>query len=979
MAASAGRAMNIAAWIPRATYRLQFNREFRFNDATALLPYLNQLGISHCYASPYLKARPGSTHGYDIVDHSTINPEVGSWEELEQFTAALSAVGMGQILDIVPNHMGVGSDNVWWLDVLENGRASRYAAFFDIDWQPSREGLRGKVLLPVLGDTYGAALEKGELKVVFNPQLGNFVLHYFEHFFPLDPHSYAAILDREGAAKAALHAEHPAAFSELQSLRTAFNHLPAHHETSSEKITERGRDKEFFKLHLADMCARNPNVVNVIQELVRELNGTPGVAASFDALHELIKVQAFHLAYWRVAADDINYRRFFDVKELAGLRMGQTEVFAATHHFVFDLVAQRKIQGLRIDHPDGLSDPGQYFCRLQQALAQRLGSGQVKTTDKPFYLLIEKILAREEQLPERWPIHGTTGYRFANVVNGLFVHPHGELPMSRAYAAFIGENLVFDAVLYRAKKLIMKVTLASELNVLVDELGRIAQARRQTCDFTLHSLRDALVEVVACFPVYRTYITADAVSDDDRRYIETAVAEARRRTQAADLSVFYFVRDAMLTTLAQGRSEVYRQSVISFAMHMQQFTSPVMAKGMEDTSFYIYNRLASLNEVGGDPRIFGISVAEFHAVNHTRAAHWPHSMLTTSTHDTKRSEDVRARIDVLSELAGEWRTHLMRWRRLNSPISQVADGLPVPSPNDEYLLYQTLLGVWPLSPPTPGERDALCQRVQNYMLKVVREAKNVSSWINPNLAYEAGLQKFIAALFNPKLSRRFLKDFETLYQRVAWCGMLNSLAQLILKLSVPGVPDIYQGNAIWDFSLVDPDNRRPVDYAVRRALLESLVSKHQEGDIESNLNELLRSMPDGCIKLYVTWRLLNLRRQYEALFRDGEYIALQVEGHHAEHICAFARRNTNHAIIVVVQRLVSALGASQGDLPIGGRWSTTWIKTPMLVSHSSGEDVFSGRHLTAGQKTSGVTRLSAQDVFAVAPFSVIDFTLREAA
>ena len=979
MAASAGRAMNIAAWIPRATYRLQFNREFRFNDATALLPYLNQLGISHCYASPYLKARPGSTHGYDIVDHSTINPEVGSWEELEQFTAALSAVGMGQILDIVPNHMGVGSDNVWWLDVLENGRASRYAAFFDIDWQPSREGLRGKVLLPVLGDTYGAALEKGELKVVFNPQLGNFVLHYFEHFFPLDPHSYAAILDREGAAKAALHAEHPAAFSELQSLRTAFNHLPAHHETSSEKITERGRDKEFFKLHLADMCARNPNVVNVIQELVRELNGTPGVAASFDALHELIKVQAFHLAYWRVAADDINYRRFFDVKELAGLRMGQTEVFAATHHFVFDLVAQRKIQGLRIDHPDGLSDPGQYFCRLQQALAQRLGSGQVKTTDKPFYLLIEKILAREEQLPERWPIHGTTGYRFANVVNGLFVHPHGELPMSRAYAAFIGENLVFDAVLYRAKKLIMKVTLASELNVLVDELGRIAQARRQTCDFTLHSLRDALVEVVACFPVYRTYITADAVSDDDRRYIETAVAEARRRTQAADLSVFYFVRDAMLTTLAQGRSEVYRQSVISFAMHMQQFTSPVMAKGMEDTSFYIYNRLASLNEVGGDPRIFGISVAEFHAVNHTRAAHWPHSMLTTSTHDTKRSEDVRARIDVLSELAGEWRTHLMRWRRLNSPISQVADGLPVPSPNDEYLLYQTLLGVWPLSPPTPGERDALCQRVQNYMLKVVREAKNVSSWINPNLAYEAGLQKFIAALFNPKLSRRFLKDFETLYQRVAWCGMLNSLAQLILKLSVPGVPDIYQGNEIWDFSLVDPDNRRPVDYAVRRALLESLVSKHQEGDIESNLNELLSSMPDGCIKLYVTWRLLNLRRQYEALFRDGEYIALQVEGHHAEHICAFARRNTNHAIIVVVQRLVSALGASQGDLPIGGRWSTTWIKTPMLVSHSSGEDVFSGRHLTAGQKTSGVTRLSAQDVFAVAPFSVIDFTLREAA
>ena len=963
--------MNQAAWIPRATYRLQFNRDFRFTHATVLLPYLDQLGISHCYASPYLKARPGSTHGYDIVDHSTINPEVGSWEELEQFTAALSAAGMGQILDIVPNHMGVGSDNVWWLDVLENGRASRYAAFFDIDWQPSREGLRGKVLLPVLGDTYGAALEKGELKVVFNPQLGNFVLRYFEHFFPLDPRSYAMILDRECPAKATLHVERPAAFSELQSLRTAFNHLPEHHETRSEKITERERDKEFFKLHLADVCTRNPNAVTVIQELVRDLNGTPGVAPSFDALHELIKAQAFHLAYWRVAADDINYRRFFDVNELAGLRMGQAEVFAATHHLIFDLVTQRKIQGLRIDHPDGLGDPGQYFCRLQQTLAQRLDVGQVETTDKPFYLLIEKILARDEQLPEGWPIHGTTGYRFVNIVNGLFVDPRGEVPLSRAYAAFIGENLVFDAVLYRAKKLIMKVTLASELNVLVDELGRIAQAGRQTCDFTRHSLRDALMEVVACFPVYRTYITTDTASDHDQRYIETAVAEARRRTQAADLSVFDFVRNAMLTSLVQGKSEAYRQSVITFAMHVQQFTSPVMAKGMEDTSFYIYNRLVSLNEVGGDPRIFGISVAEFHTANQNRAAHWPHSLLATSTHDTKRSEDVRARIDVLSEIAGEWRTHLIRWRRLNSPISQTHDGRPVPSPNDEYLLYQTLLGVWPLSPPTPGDCDALCQRVQNYMLKVVREAKTLSSWINPNLTYEAGLQKFIAALFNPKVSRRFLKDFETLHQRVAWGGMLNSLAQLILKLSVPGVPDIYQGNEIWDFSLVDPDNRRPVDYTVRRALLEQLVRKHRDGDAEANLNELLRCMPDGRIKLYVTWRLLNLRRQHEALFRDGEYVALHVEGHHAEHICAFARRNATSVIIVVVQRLASALGASQGDLLIGGRWSTTWIKTPMLASRSSGEDVLSGRRLTVGNKSN----LSAQEVFAVAPFSVLYFSL----
>lgn len=970
--------MNIAAWIPRATYRLQFNRDFRFSDATALLPYLAQLGISHCYASPYLKARPGSLHGYDIVDHATLNPEIGSGEEYEEFTAAISAAGMGQMLDIVPNHMGVGSDNVWWLDVLENGPASRYAAFFDIDWQPLRESLRGKVLLPVLGNTYGEVLERGELKVIFEPRGGNFTLHYFEHYFPLDPRSYAVILNYQSTSTGTLQTQHPADFSELQSLITAFSHLPEHHETGSQKITERERDKEFYKRRLAEMCARNPAVLAYLQDIVHELNGRPGTAASFDALHELIKAQAFYLAYWRVAADDINYRRFFDVNELAGLRMGQPEVFAATHRLIFDLVAQRKIHALRIDHPDGLNDPGQYFSRLQHTLAQRLDAGAIAANAKPFYLLIEKILARNEHLPAGWPIHGTTGYHFANLVNWLFVDPQGETPLTKTYAAFIGEHLAFDAVLYRAKKLIMKVTLASELNVLVGELGRIAQASRQTCDFTLHSLRDALMEVVACFPVYRTYITADTVSDDDRRYIETAIAEARKRTQAADLSVFDFVRDAMLTTLAQGKPEAYRQSVLVFAMHMQQFTSPVMAKGMEDTSFYIYNRLVSLNEVGGDPRIFGIGVAEFHAANQDTAAHWPHTLLATCTHDTKRSNDVRARIDVLSEIAGEWRTHLTRWHRLNQPISQMQDGMPVPSPNDEYLLYQTLLGIWPLTAPTPEERDALCRRVQQYMLKVVREAKTLSSWIHPNLAYEAGLKKFIAALFDPKISRRFHKDFDTLHPRIAWCGMLNSLAQLILKLSVPGVPDIYQGDELWEFSLVDPDNRRPVDYSLRRALLNQLSQMHSAGDGEAHLGELLRSMPDGRIKLYVLWRLLDLRRRYEALFRDGEYIALRVQGQHAAHICAFARRSESRLIIVIVQRLVCALGAWQGDLPIGGRWGKTWIETPMLAFRSSGENIFTGRHVAVGKNADSIG-LSAQEVFAIAPFSVLDFSESPAA
>ena len=511
--------------------------------------------------------------------------------------------------------------------------------------------------------------------------------------------------------------------------------------------------------------------------------------------------------------------------------------------------------------------------------------------------------------------------------------------------------------------------------MLVDELGRIAQASRHTCDFTLHSLHDALMEVVACFPVYRTYITEDSVSEVDQHYIQAAIIEARKRTQAADLGVFDFVRAAMLTTLGQDKPEAYQRSVRVFAMNMQQFTSPVMAKGMEDTSFYIYNRLASLNEVGGDPRVFGIGSAHFHAANQERAAHWPQTLLATSTHDTKRSEDVRARINVLSEVAGEWRTHLTRWRSLNRPVRQMVEGQPVPGPNDEYLLYQTLLGVWPLTPPSVEERAALCERVQRYMLKVVREAKTLSSWINPNLAYESGLQKFIAALFDPQVSRRFLKDFATLQEPVAWCGMLNSLAQLILKLCVPGVPDIYQGNELWDFSLVDPDNRRPVDYSRRREMLDQMSQAYDLDAGGKYLGELLRTMPDGRIKLYVLWRLLALRRQHDALFRDGEYLALRVDGPYAEHVCAFARRREKSLVVVIVQRLVTALGAWKGELPTGGRWEKTWIETPMLLPGTLGTDIFSGR-LARLNSVAGVTAvLSAREVFAVAPFSVVDFSV----
>ena len=972
--------MKTSAWIPRATYRLQFNRDFRFADATALVPYLVQLGVSHCYASPYLKARPGSSHGYDIVDHGALNPEIGDAAEFEEFSAALAAAGMGQMLDIVPNHMGVGSDNSWWLEVLENGRASRYANFFDIDWQPLRDSLRGKVLLPVLGDNYGSVLERGELKLIFDAAQGAFSLHYYEQFFPLDPRSYPAILNLPAASAPdllAAQSEQDVALLELQSLATAFGHLPPQEETRAEKIAERERDKEIHKQRLADLCARAPAILTRIQERVENMNGEPGDSASFDALHELIKAQAFHLAYWRVAADDINYRRFFDIKELAGLRMERPEVFEATHRLILDWVGQGKIHALRIDHPDGLYDPLQYFTRLQSGLRERLGNSN-STELRPFYLVIEKIVASFEHLPDCWPIHGTTGYHFANLVNGVFVDRQGEELLTRAYAHFIHEHMVYDEVLYRAKKLIMKVTLASELNVLVGELGRIAQASRQTCDFTLHSLRDALMEVVACFPVYRTYITPSTITEEDRAYIEAAVAAARTHVQAADLSVFDFVGACMLTDIAAGKGEGYQKSVLNFAMNMQQFTSPVMAKGMEDTSFYIYNRLCSLNEVGGDPRLFGYSVAEFHTANLDRAQRWPYTLLATSTHDSKRSEDVRARINVLSEVGAAWHEYLSRWSRMNAKLRPQVDGLCVPHPNDEYLLYQTLIGVWPSTPPNAQALQLLCQRVQSYMLKVVREAKTFSSWINPNLAYEQGLNDFIAALFDPRVSRRFHKSFYPFQKRVAWCGMLNSLAQTILKLSVPGVPDIYQGNELWDFSLVDPDNRRPVNYRQRQALLEEMMRSDCD---EGTLRTLFASMSDGRIKLYMTWRLLDFRRRYEDLMRDGAYLPLAVEGAHARQICAFARQGEDQCVVVIVSRLLCGMGLQAGALPVAEMWGETWVKTPMLKEQTRGQDIFSRRVLSLKRPGGPMADagISVRAAFAVAPFAVLDFSKRLAA
>ena len=692
--------------IPLATYRLQLNRDFTFAQATAIVPYLSALGISHCYISPILKARAGSMHGYDIVDHNSLNPEIGSPEEFDRFVATLHEHGMGLILDIVPNHMGVmGNDNAWWLDVLENGESSVYANFFDIDWHPIKAELHGKVLIPVLHDHYGVVLESGELKLVFRHDHGEFDVSYRGHRFPVDPREYPRILKHCTDTLTADLGEQNPDLLEFQSLITAFSHLPARYEVSADRIAERNRDKEIHKHRLAELCSRSPEIVGCIRRAIELINGTTADPASFEELHELIKAQAFRLANWRVASDDVNYRRFFDTNDLAGICVENEAVFQATHRLVLGLMADSKVDGLRIDHPDGLYNPAQYFERLHSSIAEVTKNAEIG----PRYVVIEKILSGAERLPAEWPVSGTTGYDFANLVNGVFVDSAAAISLDLVYRNFIDDEIDLDELAYDCRMLVMRFALASELSVLSSQLSRIALSKRRTCDFTLNSLRDALAEVVACFPVYRTYVSSSGVSDKDVRYIRSAIASAKWRSPAADTSIFDFISNVLLTTIAEGQDTAYRNVVTSFAMKFQQFTGPVMAKGLEDTALYRYHRLVSLNDVGSDLHQFGTTTPEFHLANQERLRSWPHTMLASSTHDSKRSEDVRARINVLAEIPGLWRLRVREWRRFNRNHKHLVNGRPAPTPNDEYLLYQTLVGAWPSSPLDNTDREDVCR------------------------------------------------------------------------------------------------------------------------------------------------------------------------------------------------------------------------------------------------------------------------------
>jgi (1->4)-alpha-D-glucan 1-alpha-D-glucosylmutase len=955
------------ASLPTATYRLQFHAGFTFADAEAITGYLAALGVSHVYASSYLRAVPGSPHGYDVADPTQLNPEIGDEPAYEAWIASLRAHGMGHIIDVVPNHMGIArSANPWWQDVLENGEASLHARVFDIDWHPIKPELEHRVLLPVLGDVYGAVLERQEIRVGYRD--GAFEAHYFDSVFPIAPGTYNAILELVEPGVIADTGDSSDAAIELLSILTAVRRLPGRHGLSDEQKLERRREKEVIKRRLAALVAASPDVRTHMERAIETLNGDPGRPDSFDRLDALLSRQAYRLAYWRVAGEEINYRRFFDINELAAIRMEDPEVFEQVHGFAFQLVARGAVDGFRIDHVDGLYDPGDYLGRVQ-ARAREVRGG-VATSESRFFVVVEKILGRDERLPE-WPVEGTTGYDFMVRLNALFVDGRNEKAMTRAYQRFTRFREPFHEIAYRGKQLVLRVSMASELSVLAHQLNRFSERHRHYRDFTLNSLGQAIREIIACFPVYRTYVNErePGISARDRVYLERAVGEARRRNINRPHAVYDFVADVLLRRIGYV-SEAEQPEHLRFIGKFQQVTSPVTAKGIEDTALYIYNRLVSLNEVGGEPDHFSTPPAAVHGWLEERARQWPHGLSPTSTHDTKRSEDVRARLSVLSEMPAAWAQAAGRWARANRRSRSTVDGQSFPSRNDEYLFYQAVLGSWPLAPMDAAQEREYTARLVAYMEKAIREAKVYTSWVNPSERHERAMTRFVELALAPD-NRAFRDDFLAFWRPVARHGVWNSLSQLALKVGAPGVPDFYQGTELWDFSLVDPDNRRPVDYARRRALLAE-VDAALAGGCESRRRlaaQLMGDPADDRLKLLVTSELLRFRRSRREVFDEGEYLPLRAAGSRTEHLFAFARRAGARLAIVAVPRLVVTL-APGGSAPVG---ESVWGDTLLPTAGHAGpfRDVLTGTTIQVVAWAGG-PHVRAAELFGVLPVAVIE-------
>jgi len=926
----------------RATARLQFHRDFPIDSATKLVPYFQRLGISHLYASPLLTSRPGSTHGYDIVDHNAIDPELGGEPALRRLVTALRGAGMGLILDIVPNHMGVGgADNAWWLDVLEWGRASRYAEFFDIDWDPTDVALRGKLLAPFLGGAYGTALAGGDITLRFDTADGRFFASaYGAHRFPINPRDYPVILRAAGGA--------------LDALVEHFTEAGAGGRDAARARAETGR-AALLGAHATQGAAFDTALAAF----------DPRQPEGRERLHMLLERQAYRLAWWRAATDEINWRRFFDINGLAGVRQERPEVFSATHDYLMRLYAEGLIDGLRVDHVDGLADPRGYCRKLRRTLqaAHRLRPAALQGTEPVIW--VEKILFAHERLPSDWLTDGTTGYDFMNEVSAVLHDPAGEAPLTELWSTLTGRSGVFAEEAEPARRQILRVALASELLAAAAAVHRITRRNIATRDWTLTAIRRALEEILVHFHTYRIYAGLGGASETDTRDLAWAMAGARRTIRAADLDVLDVVAevlsgDGIRATPAGGQRTERLRAMVRF----QQLSAPTAAKSVEDTAFYRYGRLLSRNEVGSEPSQWAMPVSNFHATARDRLRRLPRALLATATHDHKRGEDTRARLAVLSEVAGEWQAALARWTRLNAASKQDIAGSPAPDPADEMMLYQMLVASWPLDlqPDDAEGMKAFRERLGGWLEKAMREAKRHSEWAAPNEAYEAAAQDFLARCMDPERSSGVVREMAAFASRIAPAGAANSLAQTMLRLTSPGVPDLYQGTEFWDFSLVDPDNRRPVDFPAREAALRAA------GDPGA----LLADWHDGRVKQAIIARALAFRQRAPELFAHGNYSPLVVQGPAAEHAIAFARVHEGRASIVATGRMMSLLlGEHNSPLADPTRWADTAVLLPRNLQGRRWTDVLAAAAVPAPHFERPV-KLLLSKLFATLPVALLE-------
>lgn len=891
--------------VPVATYRLQFTPDFGFDAAMAIAHYLAELGISDLYASPILTPCHGSRHGYDVVDPHAINPELGGMERFERLNQMLKSHGIGWVQDIVPNHMAFDSQNRMLVDVLENGPDSRYHEFFDINWNHLYEGIRGRVLAPFLGKFYGECLESGELQLRYSQQ--GLAVDYYEFRFPIRIESYYRVLTYDlGRLRARLERSHPH-FVKFLGVLYLLKYIP-----SGEEGRERYDQVSFLKQMLWELWNDSSEVREFIEENIRifngEFNGEVGKPESFDLLDGLLAEQFFRLSYWKVGNEELNYRRFFTINSLISLRIEDAKVFDSTHELILKLVAEQKISGLRIDHIDGLYDPAQYLHRLREGAPYA-------------YLIVEKILEHGEELPVNWPCQGTSGYDFLGMVNSLFCQPATEAEFTRIYHAFIGNTTSCAALIDRNKRMIVDKHLAGDIDNLAHLLKRISERYRYASDFTLYGLQMALIEIMVLFPVYRTYIGRAGASRADQECIRRVIAQARINIPNFRNELEFIGRFLRLEFDGHMAAED-KDQWLHFVMRLQQFTGPLMAKGVEDTVFYVYNRLLSLNEVGAGPVQFGIDLDEFDAFNQQRMSRWPHAMNASATHDTKRGEDARARLNVLSEMPDEWEQRVWEWHEINRSRKVQIGDRAAPENDDEYLLYQTLLGAYPFD---LAGYPAFVERIKAYLIKATREAKVHTNWLEPDSRYEDALLAFVERVMEPGKDNPFMQSFLPFQRRIQHHGILNSLGQTLLKLTAPGLPDFYQGTELWDLSLVDPDNRRPVDFARRSASLKSLQNR-VGGSILQLITELLAAPEDGRIKLFLIYRALQVRRAELELFQHGAYRKVTVIGSLKDHVVAFARERGERRVLVVAPRFSTGL-VKDGRYPLG---ETVWHETRVL-------------------------------------------------